>query len=290
MRCYLTKLVIVFIALLIIDFLVGKFVDSCFKRIPDSSLYQAKIYHSIFNKKADIIILGGSEASHGYNSFLIENRLHLTTYNAGSDGHDLAYDDIVLQSMCERQTPKIVILDMFYAFMDGSLNQNPHVYCYYGLSDQVTKQAQSDLSCIEIIKLNLNMYRLNSTIPWLFRSLSYPRDEQQGFSKLEGVYIENKYEIHNDFNLDSIELKHLDAIVEFCHKKNIHLYVFISPSFKINPKFNQWLKEYCILNDVHFKDYSFDSRFRNNKLFRDKEHLNYMGAQQYTNLIIKEIK
>ena len=284
------KSIIIIAIVIAVDFFMGHLGNLLIAKIPESTLFQSTIYHSLFSKKADMLILGASEASHGLDSKRLKEEFGMTVYNAGCDGHDLRYNDIVLQSFLERCKPKVVVLNLYDAFMNGDLNTNPYVDCYYSLNNAWTKMVDEEYSFWERLKLKSNLYRLNNTLPWLIRALKMNTEPYDGYTPLYGKYDEKVFEDKEKFTVDSIELKHLNSIKNICNDNGISLYFVIAPTCKANSRFSSWLSEYAKQQNVPLKDFSFDQSFYcKYDLFKDAQHLNKNGADLYTKLLIEFI-
>lgn len=258
------------------------------RHLPESDAYIPHVVNSILKEKADILILGASKAKHGIIPDMLEDSLHLKCYNAGEDGCDMAFYDLMLQSFVLRKTPKIVIIDM----APLALAPEPKIPNYlYGLSPIADRFFDDTKPVLERMKLHSNLYRLNGFFP-LLSSLALSRHKSEdGFSPLYGKMTSGKAETVEKQDVNTKEVGYLADAVQTCRKHNIRLYLYISPTYYHNgPQFNRWLANYCSVYKVSLHDMSIDSRFRSPALYNDIDHLNIYGAKLYTKSIIDSIK
>ncbi len=292
MKSFVFKIVSVLVLVFLIDLLGGKLMDTLFCDLPATESETSAIYRALFIEKADILVLGSSTASHHYNTKILSNRLAGTSYNAGMDGRDIIYSDIVLQSFISRQVPKYVIIDMGLPNVNGHWKRRINcVQQYYGRNKAVTNFF-SEESWQQRMKLRSNVYRYNSTAHSIISMLLIDKkpDSLAGFRPLYGSSSFD-FKTEEGFCPDKEDLKHLNSIVKSCKDNNIRLFIVKSPYLINNTTFNQWLKEYCINNEVHLILESEDLFWKNHpELFYDGSHLNAMGADSLTYRICRKIQ
>ena len=128
------------------DLLIGAISKKLAMAAPDAGLNQTNTAQALFNKKADVLVLGSSRANHHYVSSMFKDSLGLSCYNAGRDGHDILYAYMIFQSFLERNMPKMVVIDIASSMMDGSwIQNNKDMTCFYGASKVVTDVLDKDV-------------------------------------------------------------------------------------------------------------------------------------------------
>lgn len=279
---------IVFIA----DWFMGLAYNKLLLELPDVGGYEMNGYQALIKDTSDLIILGASHARVDYDAKKIGKAMDMTAYIAGLNRHDFVYNDIVLKSYLRRHKPKIVILDIYPEYICGSMlpERYNHLTHLYGMSEELTASMNESLSWMEKIKYHSNLYKYNNSIPWLVQALFGKDRNNGGFEPHIGLFTENRiHESVDSIVIDSVELSHLNNIVTLCKKNQIKLYVFSAPSFVHIKGFSEWLKLYGDEQQVKVFDYSDSPKFRDYRLFSDVVHLNYDGAQKYTDCVIKDI-
>ena len=68
----------------------------------------------------DVIILGSSRAYTTYNPNVLDSILNTTSYNMGTSAQDIAESYYMLREILEYQSPKYVVLDLFFPSSDTS--------------------------------------------------------------------------------------------------------------------------------------------------------------------------
>ena len=293
MKQLFKKCIIVILAFIITDVIVGYTYSALLKELPDVGGHQMNGYQALLKDTSDLIILGASQSRVDYDAGKIGEAMKMSAYIAGLPRHDMVYNDIVLNAYLNRHKPQIVLLDIYPVYIDGSMlpERYNHVSCFYGLSDELTKSMDESLSWTEKLKYRFNLYKYNNSLPWLVTALLGKDRNNHGFEPHNGIYTENSiHEQRNSIKIDPTELQHLDHIVNSCKDNNIQLFIFSAPSFSYTKGFSEWLKKYGEDHDVKVFDYSYSKQFRNYKLFSDVVHLNYDGTEKYTNCVINNLK
>lgn len=288
MKYFIQKCTFVILIILILDLCIGQLANYLMKNIPESNAYVSHVIYSTLYKQADILILGASKAKHGIDPLMLEDSLHLETYNTGEDGCDMSFYNLMLQCFISRHKPKIVILDM----APLALSQKPNFPKFlYGLS-KVTNNFCTEVEPLqERIKLSSNLYRLNGFFSLLPSTLLKKNKPDKGFLPLIGTLKDDKINTKADIPINKKEITFLNEVVNTCKARDIKLYIFISPTYFHNvPKFNKWLSSYCNTNNVTLFDMSTNEKFKSPELYYDNDHLNQQGANLYTNEIIRLIK
>lgn len=293
MKKVIINIVITLTVVVACDIIVGFIGNNLLMSTPEVGTLQADAYQAMFKKKADVLILGSSRARHTYNPQIIADSTGLTAYNAGIDGHGMNYASIVLQSFLERCKPHVVVLDVCAAmvtneWLDNSIDD---VKCFYGLNVPLTNYVSKYGTWQLRTKLRINLYRLNSSITWIAKARMLPSNVCDGYLPLYGNLVDTTIINFTDFEINDIQVKCFEQIIETCNNNDIKLIVYIAPSLEVTAKFQEWIKAFCNDNDVLLHDYGCDPYFFNNrsKYFNDSDHLNNDGATIMTNHVISDI-
>lgn len=291
MKRFIIKFLICGLLVVAIDVCVGITHRRVFTSFPDKTSMVSTIYQSLFEKQADVLILGSSTANHHYNSKMMEDSLNMTVYNSGLDGRDMVYFDVVLQATLERCTPKYVLLDIGVPHLDGSwVNRISDTKLYYGSNNAVTRYYNTETDWQQKLKLISSLYRYNKAFSYLIRVYLDSPNDLNGFAPLKGHKEDIKPLKVSGFSLNDNELKHLDNIVSLCKKDGIILFFIQSPQAEDNTDFDEWMSNYALNKGVKLIQENKNSLYFNRtELFYDGSHLNSEGADVFTVNIIREI-
>lgn len=288
MRAFLKKTVIILILLACIDIVVGWVGNRIILSMPESSAFISHTTYSVLKQKTDVLIIGASKAKHGIDPYMIRDSLGMDCYNAGEDGCDMMYYDMVLQGFLSRCKLKTVVLDMAPLALDHKLDLSRYL-C--GMSPVVDKFAEDVYPWHERLKLRSNLYRLNCFFPQLSSLLLDKNKPHAGFTPLEGTYDRAEMVQYHGLTVQPYEKKFLDDFVETCKKNHIRLLVYVSPTYyHNNHAFNKYLGDYCRERGVFFRDMSQPDGFRSPEYYKDRDHINSVGAKVFTKKVISDIK
>ncbi len=256
----------------------------------------SKARHLASDFSEDILILGSSRASRHFNSNLISELTGMTCFNGGFDAHGIINAYPLFNMAVKHHVPKIVIYDL-----------TPPLDCYDNNNSQYTaflrpyhdspivKEVIRSVSQLEFLKFHSNLYCLNSQVPQLILLPLIPAAPHiNGYQPLFGeIYnAANGYAREGEeFEPDSVKLKYLDRLVKDCRDLGIDLYFFVSPIFNNETNLYQIPDFLSQRYDVPVLDHLQDSGFTwNKKYFYDMPHLNCIGADTLSGILVKEIR
>ena len=288
-----------------LDFIIGKSLKHYYFSLKSGESYQTT--YSMDSTNAEIIILGSSRANHHYISNTISKSLKMSCYNTGRDGNYLFYSNAVYNSIINRYTPKIVILDI--SPEDIYFSQS-----YYDVLSTLFPYYEEKLQCKKLINLDGKYVRLrflSSTYPYNSRIIEIlghnliddlirrekrrDLDSLNGYRPLFGSDIHNVIKKNKELTetIDKNNVRILSEMAEECNKQHIKLLVICSPRYiNRDVSINQnIIRKIVESNHEEFISFMSDTIFMNNpSLFKDEAHLNNNGANIFTNLIIDKLK
>lgn len=301
MKKFIIKVFIFFTLVVLVDYLFGVV---CSFMIKESKGGVTKQMHNLcFEDQYDILIMGSSRAHHHYVPEIIADSLGATVYNAGQDGNGIILHYGVLQMVCKRYNPKMIIYDVYKPFdiYKYAEDQNNTRYIqplkkYH--NENGIKAIMTDINKRLELYLNSNLYRLNESFVSIMCDYLLTRKmDVNGYLPLYGEYkIVNKKTKDNkpkELELDSIKLNYIEKLISFCKYKNIQLVFSISPSYEQND-----IESYLPIIDICKKHDIALMNLDNAKplneqsnLWKDPVHLNHNGAIEFTNnYVIPELK
>ncbi|MBP3354412.1 MAG: hypothetical protein J6L02_07175 [Bacteroidales bacterium] len=287
--------------LLIIDFVINYIGESLLVRLPDYASGQiAKDNFRLNRIKTDIIIVGSSRGVHHYNANQLCDSINnyikkdYTLYNASLDGKFLNSNLLAVESILNRHTPKLLILETqdselySYDYADVSFS-SMHYY-----SNNIVKKYIDNIGWKEKIKNSSSLFRYNQKILSIIGAFSRSEENKDnGYLPLFGIMkIEQNQNKSTNISLkiNSYTLNNLYRVLDILKKKNIPIVIATSPKYKPTTS-NKELAYICSELNIPYIDlcdqYIFNSHA---EYFQDSIHLNYNGAQIYTDMFFEQLK
>lgn len=292
-KLFFKNLLIFTFIILSVDFLVG----SCLRwyYFNESNGLHARTTYTLVKAKEDIIVLGSSRANHHYDSRILEEKFHLSSYNGGRDGNFLLFNIAQAKIILSRYSPKIIIIDLKIDDLFSNsqeLDRLSSLLPYYRnnimIQDIIFMRGWT-----ERIKLLSNIYPFNSEIVTIaagnfeFNRKRNNNNDIKGFVSLNS-FTKDTLSIYNYQlkALDIVKIKLLQSLLKECEQKKVKVCLVTSPYFlKITnlTLFQSTIRKY--FGSVKYVSFLNDTRFNNMKLFADKFHLNLNGATLFTNIL-----
>lgn len=289
--------IVVFVSLIVI---LDQVIGSVFNRllISQKSGKLHKITQSFEVDDFDIMIFGNSRAVQHYNPKIISDNLGLTVGNMGMDGQSIVYHRAVLEVILERHVPELIILDLFQGmdFAYGSTQFDrlsillPYANRYPSLYEILKKRSRW-----EEFKLWSKVYPYNSLAGRLLigsiKGASNTLGEQ-GFSPHDGCWEQPLEKIdYGNTVYDSEKIKYFIEFVDLCKKKDVPLFVVISPYFVDCANYFSFSRDLCSSVGIEIHDFSSAELFLcSGRNFKDPTHLNRDGANLYSEFIANKLK
>jgi len=297
---FFTRLTIFIVLLVALDFGVGRLLEHYYFR--QQSGLEYRTLYSMERANEDLIILGSSRASHGYNPLNFEKALGVTAYNAGREGNFLLYSEAILTSMVSRHKPKIVILDFvnkdFQKFA-GGLDYISSLEPFYSSHPEI-RPILYQKSKYERLKLVSRIYPFNSLLPTIvIGNLEFNkkrRSDIQGYVPLYRSMTDSCKTVDDGipYTIDSVKLKAYSAIVSLCKENKIPLYIICSPYYdtriNVDPSV-EIARKIAEENNIPFWDYTHDEKFTGKKYFFDDfQHINDSAVNIFSTMIAERIR
>ena len=295
---FVANAILFLFSIVIFDQLIGRTLKHYYFTSSSGDYYRTT--YAMDSTKADIIILGSSRASHHYIPKLMEDSLSMSCYNTGRDGNYLLFNYAVFKSIIKRHNPKVFILDIYPSELYQSENS------YEGLSSLLpyyydnpeTQNIIGLRSKIEKYKMFSEVYPFNSKVIAICKGNlgSYNDNKFKGYLPLYGTTIlQNKPLLNNaeDKKFDVNKINAIESMALICYQKSIRFIVVQSPRYSIVNQKEENEVLYKIMtkyNGIYYNLVNEPMFINNPGLFRDVPHLNDLGAQLFTQLIIQKIK
>lgn len=295
MKRLFTRLFVFALLFVSIDTVIGKSLSALIAKAKGGDT--GKNSEIVDMTTADIILFGSSRCDHHYDPRIIADSLGCSCYNAGRDGNGILLMYPYYEMLSARYHPKLIIYDISsfdlayddYAKYLGWLRQ------FYG-RPQADSMAWS-IEPNEKYKMMSQAYRFNGKGLQIISDAIHPI--QRDISGYKPLYGTLGYEPKADSadveqkKIDPFKERYLVRFIQDCKRNKTKLVFMVSPTYGQTRHFAYYeaLSKLCHENDVPFFYNQNDSRFVNNRnFFRDKVHLNNIGAEAYTRLVVSEVK
>lgn len=281
---------------LLLGWTAGKYIKWLNKLPHDGDA--ALVSYNLNAATPDVAILGSSTAICHYDPDIIHDSLlsytgkDLKVFNMGMSNQRLTYDYYGLKCLLERTNPKLVIVDVWASYVgegDPSFSfgaYKPYVNINSNVKEMLEKHGKYNLL------MKSNMYCFNTELVKLLMS-AFKTTNVNGFTRSMVQMSEIEKDKEKDTSsLLQLSVEEFDAMLSLAKDNNTKLFVVLSPtlcSADTTSLSYQYMKKQCNIHGVPFLDYSNDETYYQTHYFRDKTHMNYYGAELFSQQLMKDI-
>lgn len=249
---------------------------------------------------SELLILGSSRARNHYNSKLIQNQLRQSVFNGGVSGMGLSFSKAVLIERIKQHKPRKLILDIAPNIL-ADRQQNDKMHAFYPMLDiypSFNEFLDGPVAINFLIK-NLPCLKYNSSLYEFSSCLFQPKDYNDSYNPLEGNINEGYKLFYYDQTKESTrlvkkQLEILNDIIKIANHNKIELFLVISPSyidFDIENVIKKEIFKVARANKVSILNFSNSIIFRGkNNLFYNQLHLNSVGANYFSRVLVDTLK
>lgn len=298
---FLLSILIFIIFLIFVDYIFGLVFSNLLNKQLDGRFF--KISYSLDKSNEDIIIIGSSRAETNYNPAIFNQKLGMSCWNSGRGGQGIPYFNIIVHETLKRYSPKIIILNMDPTGLEGSIDYDrASILKPFIKNHESIYEFLKDKNCFEKYKLMSNIYLYNSMMfyfirPYLMKNVD-GRSSERGWKPLEGTISESIIAHGQNINvgsyLNKTKTEYLNQIIKEANNKNVKLIIAISPNYL--PQLQEtetikFLKKLETQKKIKLFDFTQDKLFvKNNDFFHDLDHMNKIGANEYSKTMSDYIK
>lgn len=283
-----------------VDLIIGLLCDNALAKIPNEGERFAKSNYFITKCDKDIIIVGSSRAQCNYDpQVIIEATDNTSVFNCGIDAQGFYYEVAALNALLDRYSPKMIIWDFrIDEFENKPIESLNLLYPYYYSNDYI-HSFLDDIDSSLKYKMWINAYRYNGLVGRMINMAMSPLKENRlGFGSYSSTNTSINIECQNiDVKKNDIDKKKLilfEQTISRIIDNGINLIIVQSPLF--HKYVGQWETERILvqLSDKYNYAYINDSKLPNFvcniEYIYDINHLNNLGANIFTNYLMKQIK
>lgn len=209
------------------------------------------------------------------------------------------YEVAVVNNILDRYTPKMILWDL--QLDELAINKQPEslglLYPYYWKNEHI-RQFLNEQEPVLKYKIWLNAYRYNATGSRILRSLRLPQSDKLGFlAHSSGASFKEVKFFSLDVKqepLDEKKVQLFEETVSRCISAGVRVVLLHSPYFyEYNGESTTTacIKEICDKYGVEFiNDSQLPEFIGKSELIYDALHLNEAGANEFTSMLIKQLK
>jgi len=294
------KILLLFLAFILVDFLLGLVLDKAIDNSPDGRYYKAQ--YTIEKSKEDVVIFGSSSAERHYVPSIIEDSLKTTCWNAGRGNQNLPFWISMAEGVLNRYTPKLVILDIEPDYLSWSLSESYEPSAgmlrpFYKEHEEIRPMV-NEVSKFEKYFIYSQLYAYNSSYyyllrPYLVKGLD-GKIEDKGWKSLIGHMspTDASLNIVNSKNsLNEKTVKLFDKFITGFTEKGCPVFISISPNYKRIINNTSTLDYIRKMDNVFLVEYEDHATFINDhNNFKDEGHLNKEAAIKFTSMLTEKMK
>lgn len=251
------------------------------------------------------VVMGNSRALYQINP----DSFKLPTYNLCHAGMHQIFQTGLLDVMATQgKMPRVILLHLEpEEFMGEQFDYDiQNLKYYHSKNEWITNQLNA-LSQFEKIKFQLRCYRYNGRIVSLAKNLvqtkrsnykdnGYVAIAPSELDSITTIYSLKNNEIETRAEINNLQISYLKRFLEICHKHNTKVICFTSPIYKYNTtKTSGILKLEAFLQKnnvpyINFLDREIPELQRKVSLWKDRHHLNELGARIESSVLATELE
>ncbi len=300
MKAFISKVAIYSILFLVIISAIGYWIE---KERADKLIFHPQLrweeFHASSQNSMDLIFLG---SSHCYRTFvpkIFDERMGVNSFNLGSSSQSIFTSYFVLKEALEFQSPKLVVFEVFNGTFEVDEDKTfvDLMYNYdYFHSKNVKFEVKSNLSISKNIEILLPAFRFNHSINLFLEDSMVNADKLKNSLYLHKGYVETDlpasyYEYESVKNvsivrkeLEALQLKYFEKIIQLLKEKNIELILITQP---IHPQAffqlkhldqNDFLDSIASIKNLDYYNFNSNEVFSASDYY-DSHHFNKIGAE-----------
>jgi len=311
MKKFIKTLLLFLIPILVLSYPVDVFLSNNLKKSNDL-FGEYEVWNDIYtsNINADILIYGSSRAWVDISPKILEDSLHLKSYNLGMDGHNFWLQYLRhLEYLKYNNAPKHIILAVDF----NSLQKRDNLYLYeqflpYMLWNKNTKEFTKTYEGFNNFDYDIPLIRYagNSSIVKNAITIGienkkdtpYRTKGYRGIKKTWSKDLENaKSKMKNyKIQIDTASVTLFDKFLQECKSNNIKVSLIYTPEHIEGQKFienkNKIIdiyKNYAKKHELIYLDYSEDSICLDKSYFYNATHLNKTGSELFSKKLANDL-
>ena len=303
-RVLIIRLILFVVCFVIVDFFIGYVMSSLrekgIKKNPQA--IALKEAYCIEGVKSDIVIIGSSSASHHYISKMLQDSLKMSVYNCAQDGSFFLSQNILINMMLERYSPKVILWEIGETALSNATNGNldyQSIDAFYPYYDNVyVRKIVQSKDKYQTIRMLSHAYRYNSDLlTYCNLCFANRNDKNLGYVPIKvGTVFPSKGNEDCVAKIDEAKVEMFTNTINKCRSCGTQVVLTSSPRFKEKSSL-EVCDSYKYLCDMihdfripYLNYYSCPPFDSDSTFFKDVNHMNEKGAEKYMQLFIPDFK
>ncbi|WP_024867280.1 hypothetical protein [Butyrivibrio sp. FCS014] len=273
----------------------------------DHGINQAKAMYYQPKDTVDVVMMGSSHIHYNINTGILWKDYGIASFDYSAAEQPLWITYHYLVEFCKYQKPKVMVLDLY------SLANNKDDYQYDWIKPNILGMRFS-INKLRMLSISVEREKIDDYFPSMavyhdrFSELTpfdfyYPltlHTEMKNFKGFAPAFEtqgqeEPEFDQERSGGLSLKQETYLQKIIDFTKENDIELFLMVAPYITTNEDelvYNR-VKEIANMNNIEFNSTNYDYKeiglnFETD--FYDRSHLNYRGAEKFTNYLGKELK
>jgi hypothetical protein len=287
-------------AVAVIDYAAGLFFNRYTKTHSLKGDYD-NLRHILYDGNEQLVVFGSSVALNSINTKTLSDSLGVDCFNAASNGQTLFYHLVVMKSMLQRTTPKVILLGFKTQDLmgEGVGDRYNFLSPYYKMGFKAIDEG-FERDNTEKVLMKSNLYRYN-TIWWRILLYQFITPNEVGECGFIAKPIPSAFpplktaKVGND-KITEERLSELCEFIKTCKAKGVKLILFNPPEYinfigyndsKTASMLQNIAKQYGV---TLFDDTQDEQFLQHPEYFYDSAHLNIDGSAVYTAKMLERVK
>lgn len=273
----------------------------------DHGINQAKAMYYQPKDTVDVVMMGSSHIHYNINTGILWKDYGIASFDYSAAEQPLWITYHYLVEFCKYQKPKVMVLDLY------SLANNKDDYQYDWIKPNILGMRFS-INKLRMLSVSVEREKIDDFFPSMavyhdrFSELTpfdfyYPltlHTEMKNFKGFAPAFVtrgqeEPEFDQERSGGLSLKQETYLQKIIDFTKENDIELFLMVAPYITTNEDelvYNR-VREIANMNNIEFNSTNYDYKgiglnFETD--FYDRSHLNYRGAEKFTNYLGKELK
>ncbi|MBK8276248.1 MAG: hypothetical protein IPK92_10445 [Nitrospira sp.] len=301
------RILIVILLIIGLDQLIGFVLSQLYLRT--SSGDRGGDINGALRRNSDVLVLGSSRAKHHVIPAILRDKLSVSVFNAGIDGHDFLYAIMLLNLWTQSHPPpKAILLHVdptSLAYSKQELDR-ASIFSGYFWESQRVRDVLLMRGKYEWVKYLSSSYRFNGKVLQVIKNLLAGDDDPpDGYVGLQGSIEGDSLgsaDAHNtiaEFEAPfwDLKLNYLAELARYCRTNGTYLILFHSPRIREDSAaLAAWSQRLSLLHQsyggVEYLNLTEQTRqlfTERPDLYKDGAHLNAVGAKVFSMLLADEV-
>ncbi|MES3017972.1 MAG: hypothetical protein V4721_09345 [Bacteroidota bacterium] len=312
MKKFLTRLAVFLLPIFILIYPADLLISNFLAKSNNYGEGEVKVWEDIYtgNINSDLLIYGSSRAWVHINPQIIEDSLHMSSYNLGIDGHNFGLQYLRHKELIKNnKKPAYILLSLdIFSLQNNTGLYNFQQFLPFLLWNKNIYQYTSSYKGFTFYDYNVPMLRYlynTSALLAALKSFTNVRNtsvRNKGYMGMEYTWnldLDNAKAQFNAYEVkfDPALTRLLDQFIQECNASNIKLILLYTPEYiegqafvknraEMILKYKQLAEKY----KLQFLDYSGDELSMQKDFFYNAQHLNKKGSEIFTNKLVKDLK